>query len=65
MNEVEEYLARVPEPARGTLAAVRAMIRAAAPAAATEGLSYGMPAFRYKGRWWVMRHSRSTVPSSR
>ncbi len=49
MNEVEEYLARVPEPARGTLAAVRAMIRAAAPVAATEGLSYGMPAFRYKG----------------
>jgi len=25
------------------------MIRAAAPAEATEGISYGMPAFRYKG----------------
>lgn len=46
---VEAYLARVPEPARTTLAKVRAMIRAAAPKEATEQLSYGMPAFRYKG----------------
>ncbi len=46
---VDEYLAKVPEPARGTLNKVRAMIKAAVPAEATEGLSYGMPAFRYKG----------------
>ncbi|MGA7858407.1 MAG: DUF1801 domain-containing protein [Terracidiphilus sp.] len=46
---VDEYLAKVPEPARGTLNKMRAMIKAAAPAEATEGLSYGMPAFRYKG----------------
>jgi len=46
---VEEYLAAVPEPARTTLGVVRARIRAAAGAEATEGLSYGMPAFRYKG----------------
>jgi len=46
---VEEYLAAVPEPARGTLLKIRATIRAAVPAAATEGISYGMPAFRYKG----------------
>ena len=46
---VEAYLAKVPEPARTTLAKVRAMIRAAAPKEATEQLSYGMPAFRYKG----------------
>jgi len=46
---VEAYLERVPEPARSTLAKVRAAIRAAAPKDATEGLSYGMPAFRYKG----------------
>ncbi len=48
-HDVEAYLARVPEPARGTLQKVRAVIRSAAPAEATEGLSYGMPAFRYKG----------------
>ena len=46
---VEAYLAKVPEPARTTLGKVRAAIRAAAPKAATEGISYGMPAFRYKG----------------
>lgn len=48
-KDVEEYLARVPEPARSTLEKVRAMIRAAAPAEATEVISYGMPAFHYKG----------------
>ena len=46
---VEAYLAQVPEPARTTLSKVRAMIRAAAPKEATEGISYGMPAFHYKG----------------
>jgi uncharacterized protein YdhG (YjbR/CyaY superfamily) len=46
---VEEYLADVPEPARSTLAKVRAMIRASAPKDSTECLSYGMPTFRYKG----------------
>ena len=46
---VEEYLARVPEPAQTTLRKLRATIRGAAPKEATEGISYGMPAFRYKG----------------
>ena len=46
---VEAYLGEVPEPARSTLEKVRAMIRAAAPKEATECISYGMPAFRYKG----------------
>jgi uncharacterized protein YdhG (YjbR/CyaY superfamily) len=48
-KDVEAYLAAVPEPARTTLEKVRATIRAVVPAEATEGLSYGMPAFRYKG----------------
>jgi uncharacterized protein YdhG (YjbR/CyaY superfamily) len=47
--EVDEYLAKVPEPARSTLQKVRATIRSVVPAEATECLSYGMPAFRYKG----------------
>jgi uncharacterized protein YdhG (YjbR/CyaY superfamily) len=46
---VEAYLARVPEPARTTLEKLRATIRAAAPKDAEECISYGMPAFRYKG----------------
>jgi uncharacterized protein YdhG (YjbR/CyaY superfamily) len=48
-NDVDEYLARVPEPARSTLNRIRAAIRSAVPAEATEAFSYGMPAFRYKG----------------
>jgi uncharacterized protein YdhG (YjbR/CyaY superfamily) len=45
---VEAYLARVPEPARSTLDKIRAAIRSAAPAEATEVISYGIPAFRFK-----------------
>lgn len=48
-KNVDEYLARVPEPARGTLLKVRAAIRSAVPAEATEAISYGIPAFRYNG----------------
>lgn len=46
---VDAYLALVPEPARTTLEKVRATIRSVVPSEATEGISYGMPAFRYKG----------------
>ena len=46
---VDAYLAQVPEPAHTTLQKVRATIRSVVPKEATEGLSYGMPAFRYKG----------------
>ena len=48
-NEVDEYLARVPEPARTTLSKVRTVIRSVAPPGATEGMSYGIPTFKYKG----------------
>ncbi len=48
-RSVEEYLAGVPEPARSTLERVRTTIRSAAPAEATEGISYGMPTIKYKG----------------
>jgi uncharacterized protein YdhG (YjbR/CyaY superfamily) len=43
---VEEYLSRVPEPARSTLKQVRAVIRSVVPAETTIG--YGMPTFKYK-----------------
>jgi uncharacterized protein YdhG (YjbR/CyaY superfamily) len=48
-KDIDEYLASVPEPARGTLQKVRAAIRAAAPANATEAIGYRIPTFRYKG----------------
>lgn len=47
--DVDAYLDAVPEPARTTLLRMRALIRSVVPAGATEGLSYGMPAFRYHG----------------
>ena len=49
VRAVEAYLAKAPEPSRSTLEKVRASIRAAVPAEAAETISYGMPAFRYKG----------------
>src|ERR1700682_5810830 len=48
-KNTDEYLAAVPEPARSTLNKVRAAIRSAVPPEATETISYGMPAFKYKG----------------
>ena len=46
---IDEYLARVPEPARATLKKIRAAIRSAVPPQATETISYRIPAFRYNG----------------
>lgn len=48
-KSVDEYLATVPEPARTTLKRVREVIRSAVPPEATEGISYRIPTFRYKG----------------
>src|SRR5712664_3297144 len=47
-TSIDEYLARVPEPARSTLNKVRAAIRSAVPPEATETISDGIPAFRHK-----------------
>jgi len=48
-KNTDEYLANVPEPGRGTLQKIRAAIRSAAPEETTEVISYGIPAFNYKG----------------
>jgi uncharacterized protein YdhG (YjbR/CyaY superfamily) len=48
-QDVDAYLARVTEPARGTLNKIRAIIRSVVPPETTEALSYGMPAFKYNG----------------
>jgi uncharacterized protein YdhG (YjbR/CyaY superfamily) len=48
-KNIDEYLADVPEPGRGTLRKIRAAIRSAAPGETTEVISYGIPAFKYKG----------------
>jgi uncharacterized protein YdhG (YjbR/CyaY superfamily) len=46
---VDDYIAGVPEPARTTLKKICAAIRAAAPVETTEGISWRMPMFKYKG----------------
>ena len=46
---VDEYLAGVPQPARGTLNKIRAAIRSAVPKEATEAISYGIPAVKHNG----------------
>ena len=48
-RNVDEYLARVSEPARSTLNKIRAVIRSVVPREATETISYGIPAFKHKG----------------
>ena len=46
---VDEYLDGVPEPQRGTLMNLRALLREILPEA-VETLSYGMPAFQVGGK---------------
>jgi len=48
-KDVDKYLAAVSEPGRSTLNTIRATIRCVVPAEATEGISYGIPVFKYKG----------------
>ena len=48
-KSIDQYLAGIPEPARSTLEKIRAAIRSATPPEAIETISYGMPAFKYKG----------------
>jgi len=47
-KNVDEYLARVPEPALSMLNKMRTAIQSTVPPAATETISYGMQAFRHK-----------------
>ncbi len=57
---VDEYLAGAPEPQRSTMASLRATLRRVLPDA-TEGLSYGVPAFLVGGKAvagyaWFAKH---------
>lgn len=47
-KNVDEYIAGFPEPARSALNKMRAAIRSAVPAEATETISYRIPAFRHE-----------------
>ena len=47
-GSVDEYFSFIEEPARSTLHKVRAIIHSVLPAEATEIISYGVPAFKYR-----------------
>ena len=47
-QNIDEYVASVPEPARTALNEMRAAIRSALPPEATETISYRIPAFKSK-----------------
>lgn len=49
MSIFDEYLSAIPEPEKTELERVRQFVRRAVPNA-EESVSYGMPAFKYKGR---------------
>jgi uncharacterized protein YdhG (YjbR/CyaY superfamily) len=48
-NDVDAYLAKVPEDQRAALEKIREIVRKVAPTA-TEGISYGFPTFKLEGR---------------
>jgi uncharacterized protein YdhG (YjbR/CyaY superfamily) len=47
-KSVDDYFARLSEPARSRLQKMRTAIRSAVPAEATEVISYQIPAFKHK-----------------
>jgi uncharacterized protein YdhG (YjbR/CyaY superfamily) len=49
MSAMDDYLNALPPEQKAALARVRAVVEGVAPEA-EEGVSYGMPAFRYAGR---------------
>lgn len=66
-GSVDDYIAGSPEPARGLLKAMRAIIKAEAPQA-EEKLSYGMPYYSLGGRLiyiGAFRDHVSLFPASR
>ncbi len=72
---VDDYIAALPERSRAILGRVRSTIRAAAPGA-TESISYGMPAFKDRGRilvyyaafanhWSLLPRSKAVIDAHR
>lgn len=66
-KDVDDYLACVPEPGRSTLKKVRTVIQSVVPKDATEGISYQIPTFKYKGMlvsFAAFKHHCSFFPAS-
>lgn len=52
MFPIDTYLEKVNEPERAELERIRALIKQTVPDA-EEAISYGMPAFKYKGKYLI------------
>ena len=52
MSIVNDYLKKIPEPQKTELERIRKIVHAVVPDA-VEAISYGIPAFRYKGKYLV------------
>jgi uncharacterized protein YdhG (YjbR/CyaY superfamily) len=67
VQEIDDYLAALDEPKRGTLAQLRATIVAVVPDA-EQGISYGVPAFKLEGKtiagFAAFTHHLSYLPHS-
>ena len=60
MGSVDEALAALPEPARGALQRVIAIARTEAPDA-VDGVSYGMPALKVRGKALLGVTAKGTI----
>jgi len=63
VTSFDDYLASVPEHQRAELERIRHIVRNAVPSA-QESVSYGMPAFKYRGRPLLGSESRATTSVS-
>lgn len=52
MSVVDTYLKKVNPPERGELERIRGIVKALVPKA-TEGISYGMPGFKFNGKYLI------------
>lgn len=68
MSVIDDYLNNVREPHRQQLEHIRKIVHAATPDA-EEVISYGMPAFKYKGKYLIgftaFKDHMSIFPASR
>lgn len=67
MSVVDEYLAKVAKPERSELERIRLLIKEAVPDA-KEVITYGMPGFKYKGKYLIafaeFKHHLSIFPGA-
>jgi len=67
MNDVDTYINKLEQPQKEEMSRIRAMVRKTVPEAA-EAISYGMPAFKYKGKYLIgyaaFKNHMSLFPTS-